>query len=81
MEIMSAKSYKNITVSEACMKAGVSRMGFYRHYGDLDEVPALHLEERFESFLARVNHMGLSDTDNPSLLLFQDIIKSSISTD
>ena len=73
LNIMVTKAFKNITVSEVCKKAGVSRMGFYRHYGDLDEVLALHLEERFERFLVQANHMELSNTYNTSILLFRYI--------
>ena len=38
LALMREKSYKELSVSELCRKAGVSRMGFYRHYQVIDDL-------------------------------------------
>ena len=38
LTLIREKSYKGISVSELCRKAGVSRMAFYRNYGVIDDL-------------------------------------------
>lgn len=38
LALMKEKSYKNLTVSELCKKAGVSRMAFYRNYRIINDL-------------------------------------------
>lgn len=38
LELMKNKKFSEITISELCQKAGVSRTGFYRNYSDKKDV-------------------------------------------
>ena len=38
LTLIREKSYKDISVSELCRKAGVSRMAFYRNYGIIGDL-------------------------------------------
>ncbi len=38
LELMKEKSYKDLSISELCRKAGVSRMAFYRKYQQINEL-------------------------------------------
>lgn len=38
LELMKEKSYKELSISELCRKAGVSRMAFYRKYQQINEL-------------------------------------------
>ena len=38
LELMKEKSYKDLSVTELCRKAGVSRMAFYRNYQVIDDL-------------------------------------------
>ena len=75
IKIMEQKDFKSINVSEVCKKAGVSRMAFYRHFKDLEEVIEIFLEETFEAYLEEIQHVDLSNTYTTSLLFFQFIEK------
>ena len=54
LEIMKEKDYRDVTVSELCRKAGVSRMTFYRNYdiiNDLFRETAVDLNDEIISAL------------------------------
>lgn len=73
LALMNKKEFKTIKISELCKAAGVSRMAFYRHYKDIEEVLAIHLEERFEAYFSEAENLNLSSTYNTSHLLFSYI--------
>ena len=77
MMLMKTKDFKSITVSEVCKSAGVSRMAFYRHYQNLEEVLSIHFEERFETFFIEAEQLDLSSSYDTSLLFLQYIKKES----
>jgi len=47
IELLKKKEYEEITVTELCKKAGVSRTGFYRKYYDKKEI----IDDIIETFL------------------------------
>ena len=50
IQLMEVKSFNSITISEICVKAGVSRTGFYRNYKDKKEI----IDEFTEEFVNKV---------------------------
>lgn len=52
--LMMTKSFNGIGISELCMKAGVSRMAFYRHFESLQDVLKSHLLRQQIAFLGRI---------------------------
>lgn len=38
LKLMKMKPFKNITVSELCLKAGVSRISFYRNFDEIEDI-------------------------------------------
>lgn len=64
-ELMKKRSYADITISELCKKAGISRMAFYRNYESKDAVFLDYFDEYTKPFYAFLN--GLS-TKEPSFI-------------
>lgn len=44
------KSFDEVTISDICKKAGVSRMSFYRYYNNKEDIFVLFSDERFAEF-------------------------------
>lgn len=54
LQLMDKKPYAEITVTDICKRAGVSRMAYYRNYASKDEILTRRLEDtlgRFEDML------------------------------
>lgn len=63
LEIMKVKSYKDLSVSELCQKAGVSRMAFYRNYDTVAELfneTAIDLNEKIINSIGSPFRSGTS---------------------
>ncbi len=56
------KSLYEISVSELCSKAGVSRMSFYRNYSSIDDVIDKKLNELFEGYMASERNLNNLDS-------------------
>lgn len=50
--LLETKSLEHISVSELCVRAGVSRMAFYRHFQNLQDVLRGHFREQRHEFLS-----------------------------
>ena len=50
--LMSKKSYKDITVTEICEKAGVTRMSFYRNFETKEDILKKHISGITDRFIA-----------------------------
>jgi len=55
------KKFEEITVTELCEDAGVSRMSFYRCYNSIEDIFIKFTDERFEEF-----YEELTKIDNPT---------------
>lgn len=53
MILMQTKNLNNISITEVCTKAGVSRMGFYRNYNIIEDVIVERIDQVFTDFLIR----------------------------
>ena len=52
--LMKKKAFKEISISELCKKAGVSRMAFYRHFHDIKEVLVRYLQDQQAEFIKQI---------------------------
>ena len=50
--LLKKKKLNEITISELCKKAGLSRLSFYRNYDSMEEIIREHLSGITDSFLA-----------------------------
>ena len=53
--LLRKKNYMDITISDICRKAGVSRTTFYQHYRNIPEI----VDELFEDALSHIGNMAL----------------------
>ena len=49
-ELLLRRDYSNIKVSDICEKAGVSRMTFYRHFNNKEDIFIGYSDDRFAEF-------------------------------
>ncbi|MFT4144153.1 MAG: TetR/AcrR family transcriptional regulator [Mobilitalea sp.] len=54
MILMEQKSFKEITITELTVKAGVSRMAFYRNYTQMEDVITNYLMEYLEDYSSQI---------------------------
>lgn len=52
--ILRKKDYESISVMDICEKAGISRMTFYRHYNNKNDVFIDYSDERFAEFFDEI---------------------------
>ncbi len=52
--LMKLKPFKEISISELCTKAGVSRMAFYRHFNSIQDVLVRYLKDQQKVFLHQI---------------------------
>ena len=62
LQMMRRKRFQQISITELCQKAGVSRMSFYRSFGSKEEVLKKWCAEITDKFVAE---SGISYRDNP----------------
>ena len=55
--VLRSNDYNAITVNDICEKAGVSRMTFYRHYNNKDDVFIAYSDERFAEFFVSIKNV------------------------
>lgn len=49
--LLKKKEYRDITITEICKKAGVTRMSFYRNFASKDDILRKRVQEVTDSFL------------------------------
>lgn len=54
IKLMRKKTFTEISISELCQEAGVSRMTYYRSYSVKEDILKQHLEECFGRFLVQL---------------------------
>ncbi|MGB8450790.1 MAG: TetR/AcrR family transcriptional regulator [Anaerocolumna sp.] len=54
MILMKKKNFKEITITEVCNRAGVSRMAFYRNYNIMEDIITDYLDELFEGYSKQI---------------------------
>jgi len=54
MELMKTKSYQDITISDLCRQADLTRPTFYRHFTDKDDVIIQYFRILFEELYASI---------------------------
>lgn len=59
--LMSKYDYEDITVTDICNKARVSRMSFYRYYNNKEDIFVSYCDERFEDFFRIINEKNITD--------------------
>lgn len=52
LSLLEKKKLNEITISELCSKAGLSRLSFYRNYNSMEQIVREHLSGITDSFLA-----------------------------
>lgn len=50
VQLMEIKPYEEISITDICKRAGVSRMAYYRNYGSKDEILTRRLDEKLARF-------------------------------
>ena len=53
LQLMRAKPLAEISVSELCDKAGVSRVSFYRNFDSMDDILVRHLTRSTDAWWAK----------------------------
>ena len=56
LSLMKEKNYQDISISELCKKAGLSRQTFYQHYQSKNEVLEKHIDQLCEKFVNMVRY-------------------------
>ena len=51
LSLLEVKKLNDITISELCSKAGLSRLSYYRNYDSMEEIIRAHLSGLTDSFL------------------------------
>ena len=68
LELLDTKVFSEISISELCSAANVSRMTFYRNYDSKEDIIISHMEEILEQYeleAQKQNNQGMYyDTDN-----------------
>ena len=54
------KSDLDVSVSDICVKAGVSRTTFYKHFADVNDVYDQMIIEALDNYIADIRQMGLT---------------------
>lgn len=57
MDLMKEKSYEEISISEITVRAGVSRISYYRNYGSKEDILAATLEQLMSLFSEEIAAM------------------------
>ena len=73
--LMQKMDYEEITVKDLCLRAGVSRMSFYRYYSKKDDIFIDFCDERFEEFYEEISKGDISDGPDLTLKMFYFIKK------
>jgi len=69
--LLEKEKLENISITQLCQVAGVSRMAFYRNYGSIDEV----LVDKIRAFATRLaSHIGTDVYDN-WVVVFKEVDK------
>jgi len=63
IDLLKKKDYDDITITELCRRAGVSRTGFYRNYYDKREIIEDVIEELFAVYRAESRFRGVQNPD------------------
>ena len=64
------KEYDEISITDICKKARISRMTFYRYYDRKDDIFINYCDERFEEFFEEMQKINNLDSNDFFLLLF-----------
>lgn len=73
--LMLKHPYDEISVKDICLKAGVSRMSFYRYYNKKDDIFVDYCDERFEDFYTEMSNSPNLDLRVFTLEMFRYIKK------
>ena len=71
------KPYDQISVSEICQKAGVSRVSFYHYYDKKDDILIQYSDEKFAEFFEDFTKLESMTFDDLVLHMFQFLKKHS----
>ncbi|HNX16216.1 MAG TPA: TetR/AcrR family transcriptional regulator [Bacilli bacterium] len=69
-ELMLKKEFKDISISEICENAHVSRMTFYRHFDDKEDIFVTHCDDTFETFFSECQKLANPTTEEIVLYMF-----------
>ena len=77
-QLMEQKRINEITVSELCQRAGVSRISFYRNFDYISDVPFRYLSEQLEEWWIESNQEKNQFTPSSNFwnLLFKQLKKN-----
>ena len=64
------KEYDDISITDICKKARISRMTFYRYYDRKDDIFINYCDEKFEEFFQEMQKISNLDSNDFFLLLF-----------
>lgn len=70
MILMEKTNFKDISITDLCKKAGVSRMAYYRNYNFKEDVIIDYLDEMFEKYLKEILSYEKLDIYRNSILFF-----------
>lgn len=73
--LMSKHSYDEITVTDICKQANLSRMSFYRYYNNKEDIFINYCDERFEDFVRIINEKNVADVYSFLLEVFNYVHK------
>lgn len=69
--LMARKKLNDISISELCERAGVSRMAYYRNYDSKVEILERHLDTLFELYLTEVQSVSVTEPYDFALMFFR----------
>lgn len=73
--LMQRQDYETISVKDICLRAGVSRMSFYRYYSMKDDIFITYCDERFEEFYSQAGAFKDMSIKDFTLKMFEFINK------
>lgn len=71
VELLNTTSFDKISIQELCQLAGVSRMYYYRHYNNLEEIIRKKLDVLFADYCHEVASIQEKDKLTTALLFFK----------
>ena len=76
--LLESKPYNKISITDICTKAGVSRVTFYRHYKDKDEILLTRVSKRYQDLLLWFWDSDISSTREYWIEYFRQLRKDKL---
>ncbi len=76
-QLLHRYNFDDISITQICEKAGVSRMSFYRYYSCKEDIFIVYSDERFNEFFELANKSNIANIEDLLLLIYREISKDA----